>query len=505
MANRIIGQAEYLTIFNSGSYHDGYVRGLGKTGRIPKDFMIVPRTDMCQVQGCAVPSIGFISTIDASPSEVVRSYGDSLPSLILDRIVTNEFGYTIVHMGNHNTLKFDSTMKVDVKCIVTNMYQKDADVRIHVIHKDGKSLNITETVSYPLDSIMNIFDDTTIYELFVPTPENERIKDDMIDILNSHQNVSEAFHPNGKITKNDEISYTGLALGSSSLGVSLLDYNLTNRFENFVEETVNKKRIEMYNKERAAIQNELVNKYKSEIKGYISSKNKFVPYRRNANGEVRFSTPCQKEHFLEDVYRAESRAISDSHRIAYEKTKVSRTALRSGTDPRTTKTVKINSRVHALNTGLTWAGVIYSGYNFVDYCCEYGTYQGEEVPIYKNPTSYRMVCDLGASLIAFVPVWGWMVSGIYFGVTTIYDLSTARPDGPINNPWEDEMINGLRQDNTRVDMTQRNIKRDLMLKEIEDRNTPMRIAGRDIGMSRYEFRQMQSKIGNRKSYIGPKR
>jgi hypothetical protein len=89
-----------------------------------------------------------------------------------------------------------------------------------------------------------------------------------------------------------------------------------------------------------------------------------------------------------------------------------------------------------------------------------------------------------------------MVSAIYFGATTLWDITTYNPGG-MESPWQDDLTTGMRQDNTRVNLDNKIIECNMISRQIErdmiDRRTPMIINGQNMNMSRYQWRMLQKR------------
>lgn len=442
MANNItisISQSQCVFYAKSNMPYSGYVKGVGYVDCLFKEYMLVPQ--YCGTsyvnKGCFSPYIGQIPTIDTSPAMVIRSYGDSIVPLITERIVVDRGGIIDVNLGYKKHLKLPAKNKLNVECKVVNLYQNNATLMLRVSYLDAKGTLCTEEMSSPLDGLMYCFPDIDLEGFY--TPQYDTIS--AYHHFSSYLNVS-GFNYNNRATLNDqnlvqknqnldlkkrESSLAGYAIGGASLTASVMEELVNNDFESRVNRIRTSQRAEIIKK----IQPKYDAKFKVESKLFIDSNIKYFTDQSQpkTNWNTRFS---QRE--LDLMKRLEyDRVMGNANRSAAMRSQLSASIqsfreteplyenLKNGKDPRTAKLYKTKNVLKWGGRGLNVLGLGFSGYSLYKYIDEYGSYEGEDVPFMSNPTSWRMMSDVFFSGVAFVPVYGWGISGAYFLVTTLYD------------------------------------------------------------------------------------
>ncbi len=442
MANNItisISQSQCVFYAKSNMPYSGYVKGVGYVDCLFKEYMLVPQ--YCGTsyvnKGCFSPYIGQIPTIDTSPAMVIRSYGDSIVPLITERIVVDRGGIIDVNLGYKKHLKLPAKNKLNVECKVVNLYRNNATLMLRVSYLDAKGTLCTEEMSSPLDGLMYCFPDIDLEGFY--TPQYDTIS--AYHHFSSYLNVS-GFNYNNRATLNDqnlvqknqnldlkkrESSLAGYAIGGASLTASVMEELVNNDFES----RVNRIRTSERAKIEAKIQPRFEANYKAQSKAFVESNLKYIINEgkpipnwnpRHPRRGLDLMMRLNYDRAMENVYnKATQRSHLSASIQSSRETEALYENLKNGKDPRTAKLYKTKNVLKWGGRGLNALGLLSSGYSLYEYVAKYGSYEGEDVPFMSNPTSWRMMSDVFFSGVAFVPVYGWGISGAYFLVTTLYD------------------------------------------------------------------------------------
>ncbi len=493
--NVTISQSKYRFYMESNIPFRGYVEGLGYVDYMNKNYYVIPSGGFINngQQVGLTPAIGFIPTVDSNPGNVIRSYGNSLISKLSERLVTGSGGNIDVNLGDNRHMRLSAKNKSKIECKIEDFYHDNAVFILRVKYLDEKGKVSWEEVKCPLNYLWSFFSDVNFNDLYiryVEDPAVNRLLASSLDVTKYNRNTSNF----------DLISF---GTGGTSLAVSALESNYSKKFNGLVEDFRASDRARIYSSKQPMIEA----RFRAESKAFIESN---LEYFVNDGKKIKNWSPKYPQRGLTDVMKnryniaienantaAFRRSVYEASIQSYGETVSIHENLKSGKDPRTSVQYRNKNILKWGNRGLGGIAAVYSLYSLGDYISnkDYLEYEGESARFWTNPRSYRLMGDLVFSIVGFIPGLG-MVSAIYFGATTLWDITTYNPGG-MESPWQDDLTTGMRQDNTRVNLDNKIIECNMISRQIErdmiDRRTPMIINGQNMNMSRYQWRMLQKR------------
>ncbi|MEE3483628.1 MAG: hypothetical protein VZQ98_04785 [Bacteroidales bacterium] len=427
----------------------GYVEGLGYVDSMDKSYVMLPPWVPAQTIDSVDfhPGISSIPTLDMSPGQVVRSHSN-LSNLLCQEMVSFDGRIYKVDLGNGNYLEVDRNINFSAVVTVGKQDQPDAYVQLEISH-DIEGGRQQYKYEYRLDDLPMIYSDNdNIYQLYFPSVEDETDLSYALNVTNYGRNqkninnhVIEMPDPEVKLVRDggllkDVGNVSGYAIGGASTAVSFQEFYLHQEYKGIIDDLVEGEGLRHDTHTNSRFKN---------LKN--AAKNRF---------EIGMD-PLEKD--LWKMAKEQPRGGGVAHGTYGTYTKLSR--------------------------GLSWAGLGVSVFNGAMYL-----YEGE----YTTGQSVRVAADIIFSAIAFIPVYGGIISGAYFLITTLYDICDnvvlskndyedsmskfaihEESSGVINFVIErNENYSGMRQDNTRVKMIDERIL-ELKSQEIKDRMPYMKI------------------------------
>ncbi len=427
---------------------DGYVRGVGRVDTMYKSYDTIPIPNAYNCQNDSVSSIdfesaidssmssgivnldtipsgvysgyndsisssiGYIPVLDSSKANVIRSYGEDANKILYDSLVVPNGNSVIVNLGNSH-ITIDSSVNYQIDCKIDNLYEDTATFTINVKYQDNNGLWVTAGERRcKLDDIDREF--TNMAQL-------NPVDDSAVDgFINQVYNVA-----------HDYVAPVGSVL---SIPVSADEYlrkidhlrdvkryfeqdmiRIPAENEEILRENLNKLESQ-YSKKINSLggvkkNNIKVNRSVERINGSQIEKLKF----KNVQQAVRYGNTKQRLNLeYAEKLNSEKNAVLKKTSDDLSKKYVE---LVEGTDSRVKSNFNRIKLAARISKGLNILGAGISVWSLGKHLYDN---RGNADALLSLKT-LRLGLDLAFSLVAFVPGWGWAVSGAWFLGTAIYD------------------------------------------------------------------------------------
>ncbi|MDD5997803.1 MAG: hypothetical protein PUC42_12960 [Bacteroidales bacterium] len=446
---KCISQSQYLFYSDANVPYRGFVEGIGYVDSMYKDYVIAPSYSDIMTPGSPmygqrdtfIQSIGYIPSVDSSPSMVMKSYGKDAAKKIEEHLVKYNGGNVSVNLGD-KILNLSPKNKYRISSDIKNEYRYDAAYSIDIYYEDEKgSYKLNNT--YLLNDIPGFFPFTDWQDLYTCLPESYSMSQAVDTAINLNQNLYSGYQdsqpkiniPNFSAeipgpqpentgiqgfldktaTKGGYIAGVGGVVGSG--GEKHIRKAFKNDVRNFIKSDIENLRSEV----RPNV-NEIEKGLREQAKSAIRQDPTYV----NKRGYIRRKMRNAYSKAVAEAYkglRKQAVGIADHWTRSELKRRIPNIVdrLTNGIDPRVASKFKCLRVLRVVNPVLNVIGGISSIWSFGSqiYDLETGKIDANWRTIGKT---IKLGVDVVASGIAFVPGWGWVVAGIWFGLSTAVDL-----------------------------------------------------------------------------------
>lgn len=452
---KCISQSQYLFYSDSNVPYRGFVEGIGYVDSMYKDYVMAPSYNDIMTPGSPlygqrdtfIQSIGYIPSVDSSPSMVMKSYGKDAAKKIEEHLVKYNGGNVSVNLGD-KILNLSPKNKYRISSDIKNEYRNDATYSIDIYYEDEKGaykLNNT----YLLNDIPGFFPFTDWQDLYTCLPESYSMSqavDTAIKLNQKKNNIPQIssdissnipqFSPKQEVplphSSYDDISkpldkfltYTGYGAGASGLLLSYSETMTNISFLRDVEEFKAKDVLEIKENLRPQIEKNIESTLRSAEKSALRAK----PYKAPNGQEINFFSKNgrligKKQGLYNKVLNEAVHSKSVKWADSWEKREIAKRAKRlyDGIDSRVATKLKGLRVLRAVNPVINVIGLFTSGVSLVKQMVELGT-GVQNVNWRTIGKTIKLGVDVIASCVAFVPGWGWIAAGSWFIVSTAVDL-----------------------------------------------------------------------------------
>lgn len=442
---KCISQSQYLFYSDSNVPYRGFVEGIGYVDSMYKDYMIAPppsatmypSSPMYGLKGSFYQSIGYIPTVDTSPSKVIRSYGKGAAKKIEDRIVKSNGGNVSVNLGD-KILNLSPKNKYRISSDIKNEYCDDAAYTINILYEDEKgSQTITNT--YPLDGLPYYISNTEWQDLYTCQPESYSMDLAINTSLNlgkktdnsaQLQSVPQLQSESSDIRNVLDISAN---IGGKVSGVGGIVFSGGQEYVGklFDRDVERFKKIDLENirKEiRPGVEKNIENTLRNEAKHTLRTEPYKAPNGQsikffNKHGSLIKKRSGMYNKAIKNAYdAAHNQAVKDAaietERIVARRAPEISYKLEKGIDPRVATKFRLLSCLRVINPVLNTVGAAASVYSLVSHVNDIrlGRRENDVLSILKT---VKLTVDVAASIVAFIPPYGWAIAGGWFVLSTI--------------------------------------------------------------------------------------
>ena len=446
---KCISQSQYLFYSDANVPYRGFVEGIGYVDSMYKDYVIAPSYSDIMTPGSPmygqrdsfIQSIGYIPSVDSSPSMVMKSYGKDAAKKIEEHLVKYNGGNVSVNLGD-KILNLSPKNKYRISSDIKNEYRNDATYSIDIYYEDENgSYKLNNT--YLLNDIPGFFPFTDWQDLYTCQPESYSMSQAVDTAINLNQKKNNIPQISSDISSNipqfspkqevplphssyDDISkpldkfltYTGNGAGASGLLLSYSETMTNISFLRDVEEYKAKDVIEIQKNLRPQIEKNIESTLRSAEKSKIRNNplyqkkgDKFNPiFKKSYDKAIRGAYNVAHEKAIKWADSWEKREIAKRAKRLYD-----------GIDSRVATKLKGLRVLRAVNPVINVIGLFTSGVSLVKQMVELGT-GVQNVNWRTIGKTIKLGVDVIASCVAFVPGWGWIAAGAWFIVSTAVDL-----------------------------------------------------------------------------------
>lgn len=466
MEKRTVNQSLYLFYSDASVPYRGFVKKIGYVDRVYKDYLMLPYKSETMSPGSPMyglgksynQGIGYIPSIDTSPSKVIRSYGKEASDIIENRIVRKSGNNVTIDLGNH-TLKLSNKNYYKIESDIKNEYQQDAEFQLSVRYEDNNGVFHTIKNNYPLDGLPCFFPNVNWQDLYTCQPESFEMSNE----------INNAFCTNNQEDLTFDIPFTQTAPLEPIPQPLDLSLDLSRREVPLPEDSWLRKGINATapvaqvggyvsgvlgtagswaeNKGLPKYFSTAVEKY-SQL-DYENICNEFRPgiqqraetyLREQARNELRNDRRFFKksgkfikdhareyENALHSAYQnasAQAAKIADSFAKNVADSRLPKIVdkLKNGIDPRVSKATKLLKVLRVANPVLNVIGLVSSIGSLAKQISDLRN-QKEPVTLRQKLKTVKLGVDCLAAGVAFIPGWGWAVAGLWFAGSTVCDLA----------------------------------------------------------------------------------
>lgn len=460
---KCISQSQYLFYSDANVPYRGFVEGIGYVDSMYKDYVIAPSYSDIMTPGSPmygqrdtfIQSIGYIPSVDSSPSMVMKSYGKDAAKKIEEHLVKYNGGNVSVNLGD-KILNLSPKNKYRISSDIKNEYRNDATYSIDIYYEDEKgSYNLNNT--YLLNDIPGFFPFTDWQDLYTCLPESYSMSQAVDTAINLNQKKNNIPQISSDISSNipqfspkqevplphssyDDISkpldkfltYTGNGAGASGLALSYSETLTKASFLRDVEEFKAKDVLEIKENLRPQIEKNIESTLRSAEKSALRAK----PYKAPNGQEINFFSKNGKligkkqglyNKVLNETVHSKSVKWTDS----WEKREIAKRAkkLSDGIDPRVATKFKALRVLRAFSSAINIIGLGVSAVSLVKQSFDLAT---GRIPL--NWRSVGKTAKLAADVaFACIAIWGgpagWIAAGSWFIVSTAVDLIWDAAEG----------------------------------------------------------------------------
>ena len=460
---KCISQSQYLFYSDANVPYRGFVEGIGYVDSMYKDYVIAPSYSDIMTPGSPmygqrdtfIQSIGYIPSVDSSPSMVMKSYGKDAAKKIEEHLVKYNGGNVSVNLGD-KILNLSPKNKYRISSDIKNEYRNDATYSIDIYYEDEKgSYNLNNT--YLLNDIPGFFPFTDWQDLYTCLPESYSMSQAVDTAINLNQKKNNIPQISSDISSNipqfspkqevplphssyDDIrkpldkflTYTGNGAGASGLALSYSETLTKASFLRDVEEFKAKDVLEIKENLRPQIEKNIESTLRSAEKSALRAK----PYKAPNGQEINFFSKNGKligkkqglyNKVLNETVHSKSVKWTDS----WEKREIAKRAqkLSDGIDPRVATKFKVLSCLRVINPVINTVGLVASAGSLGKQSMDLASGR-KELNWRSIGKTVKLVADVAFSVVAFVgavtilgtTMPGWLIAGGWFLASTAVDM-----------------------------------------------------------------------------------
>lgn len=463
---KCISQSQYLFYSDANVPYRGFVEGIGYVDSMYKDYVIAPSYSDIMTPGSPmygqrdtfIQSIGYIPSVDSSPSMVMKSYGKDAAKKIEEHLVKYNGGNVSVNLGD-KILNLSPKNKYRISSDIKNEYRNDATYSIDIYYEDEKgSYKLNNT--YLLNDIPGFFPFTDWQDLYTCQPESYSMSqavDTAINLNQKKNNIPQIpsnippFSGKQEAPQHhslyDDISepldkiltYSGYGAGASGLAFSYSETLTKASFLRDVEEFKARDVIKIRDEFRPQFEKNIESTLRNEAKRSLKTEPYKAPNGQsikffNKHGSLIKKRRDMYNKAIQSAYKtahnqAAEQAIVETERVVESRTPGILEKLNKGVDPRVATKFKVLSCLRVINPVLNVIGATVSSVSFVK--------QGVELSTGRQNVNWRTIgktlklaADVAFSIVAFVgavtilgtTMPGWLIAGGWFLASTAVDM-----------------------------------------------------------------------------------